>query len=206
MTMSPDYTQYYDEIFDIIDGLKSMVIYGVHKNVVRHLMPERYKYAHDFKHYFQLNGFEEVDTLDLFDAEADLRFDLNSPAPESHVCKYDVVMDIGTMEHVFDIKQVLDTSFSMVKVGGYYVLHTVANGLMTHGYYAIHPEVIRDALLANGFEVTYLKMSTCGEEGAEEVDINGDYHQPMVLWCVAKKTKHIPFVNPQQQNWAEEYK
>ena len=91
MTMSPDFTKYYDEMFPYItEG--PVLIYGVHKNVAAHQMPEQYKDAYDFSDWFRKKGIDAY-TLDLFDKEASYNLDLNDPAPEEHVAKYSTVFD-----------------------------------------------------------------------------------------------------------------
>lgn len=198
MTMSPDYCNIYDEIFPMFGGKKSMVIYGVHRNVCRNLMPNKYKKFYDFKDYFKQQGFSAL-TLDLFDKEADLRIDLNEPLPDKHKYKYDIVMDIGTIEHIFDIKQVMKNSFDMLNIGGIYVLHTVSSGLFRHGLCTINPEAIEDALVLNGFEITYFKLFSISGRTVKEIPKNGG-GTDVVIWCVANKIKNMGrFVNPQQR-------
>jgi len=201
MTMSPVYVPFYDQIFKQLYHVnnKSLVIYGVHRNVAKHKMPDRYK-SYDLKEHFLSRGFKEAYTLDLFDQEADIRIDLNEPLPDEHKRRYDVIMDIGTIEHVFDIKQVLKNSFDMIKVGGYYVVHTVANGMYKHGLYAINPDVIEDALLNNGFEIKYFKL--CNLQIEEIPKETQKYSGDLVLWCLAQKKKTVEkFINPQQRRF-----
>ena len=205
MAMSPDFTAYFDEMFSYIkEG--PVLIYGVHRNKIEQDMPDKYKGVYDFSDWFRKKGIDAY-TLDLFDQEANFSFDLNNPAPVEHVNKYNAVIDIGTIEHIFDIKQVIATSFSMIKNGGIYMLHTIANGAYLHGFYAISPEVIKLALSINGFEILYFKI--CDAQGKEvKLPETSDPVQPsLVMWVIAKKVKDIgTFVNPQQGQWKDLYK
>jgi hypothetical protein len=205
MTMSPDYFKYYDEMFNYItEG--PVLIYGVHKNVAEQKMPDRYKGVYDFADWFRKKKEIEAYTLDLFDKSANYNFDLNNPAPIEHVNKYHAVIDIGTIEHVFDVKQVLATSFSMIKLGGFYMLHTVANGLYQHGFYAFSPEVIKVALSSNGFEVLYFKVSGLSGEEVSIPSVFSPTQPSIVMWAVAQKIKEITtFINPQQDLFKNMY-
>lgn len=204
MTMSPDFTKYYDEMFPYIKQ-GPVLIYGVHKNVAEHKMPIQYKGVYDFSDWFKKKGIDAY-TLDLFDDEASYQFDLNNPAPKEHVNKYNAVIDIGTIEHIFDTKQVLDTSFNMIKSGGIYMLHTPANGLYLHGFYTISPEIIELVLLNNGFEILYFKISDILGKEVTLPDTFDVMQPSLVMWVIARKIKEVDgFINPQQSLWKNLY-
>jgi SAM-dependent methyltransferase len=70
---------------------------------------------------------------------------------------FDAVFDGGTLEHLFDIKQVLSNYMNLVKVGGSLFICTNANNLCGHGFYQFSPEFFyRVFTEANGFEVESL--------------------------------------------------
>jgi hypothetical protein len=100
-------------------------------------------------------GATRVGSLDASDYEgAALVHDLNQPLPEAHHEQYDTVIDGGTLEHVFDVRQALGTLMQLVRVGGSVYLFTPANNQMGHGFYQFSPELFFRAFgPQNGFEV-----------------------------------------------------
>jgi hypothetical protein len=57
------------------------------------------------------------------------------------------------MEHIFDIRQVLDNYMALVKTGGNIFIQTTANNLCGHGFYQFSPEFFYRVFdPANGFE------------------------------------------------------
>lgn len=87
-------------------------------------------------------GATSVGSLDASAYEgAALVHDLNTPLPEAHHGQYDSVIDGGTLEHVFDVRQSLTTMMQLVRVGGSVFLVTPANNQMGHGFYQFSPEL-----------------------------------------------------------------
>ncbi|MFA9270643.1 MAG: hypothetical protein ACEQSX_07785 [Baekduiaceae bacterium] len=100
-------------------------------------------------------GATDVHALDASDFEgADLVHDLNVPVPDAWHEQYDVVIDGGTLEHVFDFPTALPSAIQMVKVGGHYLALTPSNGDLGHGFYQFSPELLFRALSPqHGFEI-----------------------------------------------------
>lgn len=71
------------------------------------------------RQYLRACGWAEADALDIHPA-ADVVIDLNEPLAESSqlTARYDTVLDLGTTEHVFDIKEALFNIASLVAEGG----------------------------------------------------------------------------------------
>ena len=63
--------------------------------------------------FFKTLGYKRVDTLDVSDYEgANILFDLNqNQTPKEHINKYDLIFDGGTLEHVFNIGNVINIYF-----------------------------------------------------------------------------------------------
>lgn len=96
-----------------------------------------------------------LDTLDASEFEgATLVHDLNSPVDSERDQTYDVVIDSGTLEHVFNFPVALSNCMRMVRNGGRLFVFTNANNFMGHGFYQFSPELFYRALSADtGFEV-----------------------------------------------------
>jgi hypothetical protein len=143
-----------------------------------------------------------VQVLDYFDPRADLKHDMNRPIPASWHAAFNTVIDIGSLEHVFDTRQCLENLFSMLKVGGHILLHTPCKGYFDHGLHTFSPECITQSLRLNGFDIRYLKYSTASGVPLEHPQAAQD----VLLWVVAEKTDSPPaFSVPQQGKYATAY-
>ena len=97
-------------------------------------------------------GAEEVNALDVNAYEgADLIWNLNDPVSPCLHGHFDFILDGGTLEHVFDLPQALDSIARMTKIGGAIVLMTPASNSVDHGFYSVSPTLLFDYFGANGF-------------------------------------------------------
>ncbi|MBK5272753.1 MAG: hypothetical protein JJE22_17270, partial [Bacteroidia bacterium] len=91
---------------------------------------------------FQILGASVVDSIDYSDYEhATIIHDLNNPFPDNLKNKYTVVMDGGTIEHVFNFPMAIRNCMEALQPGGHYIGITPANNLMGHGFYQFSPEL-----------------------------------------------------------------
>jgi len=148
-------------------------------------------------------GLNHVRTMDYFDKRADIVHDMNLPIDDSLQGAFSTLIDIGSLEHVFDTKQCLWNLFRLLKVNGHLFLVTPCNGYFNHGLHTFSPECIIQAVKMNGFEVKYLKYSTPDGYELEHPDIVSN----AVIWLAAeKKEDKESFVIPQQGCWKDIYK
>ena len=110
-------------------------------------------FADDF--FRSLLGSETLQSIDYSDYEGvDIVHDLNAPVPETLHGAFDALVDGGSLEHIFDVKQVLANYMNMVKVGGCVFVVTTANNMCGHGFYQFSPEFFYRVFgHANGFIV-----------------------------------------------------
>lgn len=101
-------------------------------------------------------------TLDYSDYEgADLLHDLNQPLSSEHFGAMDVVIDGGTLEHIFHVPEALRSYMRLTKVGGRIFIFTPANDNCGHGFYQFSPEFFyRVFQESNGFEVLRMWLVT----------------------------------------------
>lgn len=91
---------------------------------------------------FKLLGAKVVESLDYSDFEgASVIHDLNFPVPAQLKSKYSVVFDGGTLEHVFNFPQALDSCIQMIRPGGHFISITPVNNQCGHGFYQLSPEL-----------------------------------------------------------------
>ncbi len=107
-----------------------------------------------------LLGAQEVTSIDFSDYQgAPIVHDLNRPIDASLHRSFDAVVDGGSLEHIFDVKQALANYMNLVKRGGDLFIVTTANNLFGHGFYQFSAELfyrVFDA--ANGFSVQHLVL------------------------------------------------
>lgn len=86
---------------------------------------------------------EQLFTLDVDDYEhADIIQDLNQPAAQS-IGQFDLILNQGTLEHVFDIRQALWNLSDMTHVGGQ-VVHMAPAAFLNHGFYNFNALLFAD--------------------------------------------------------------
>ena len=116
------------------------------------------RYCEDLFRYFF--GARQVTSFDASDyQDASVVHDMNYPIPPEYTKQFDALVDGGTIEHIFDIKQVLRNYMSLVRVGGNVFICTTANNLCGHGFYQFSPEFFyRVFSETNGFCVEQVCM------------------------------------------------
>jgi hypothetical protein len=93
--------------------------------------------------FLALLGARRIDSLDASDYDdASIIHDLNEPVPPSLCDRFSAVYDGGTLEHVFNFPQAVESCMKMVKVGGYFLSTSMANNFMGHGFYQFSPELM----------------------------------------------------------------
>ena len=108
------------------------------------------------RQYLRACGWAEADALDIHPA-ADVVIDLNEPLDVSSRLngRYDTVLDLGTTEHVFDIKEALFNIASLVADAGRVVHFNPVQGYCNHGFVLMQPTLYWSFYEANGFAIRY---------------------------------------------------
>jgi len=104
---------------------------------------------------FTALGFHTVSSIDYddYNNSTDL-FDLNSDVlPDRLRSKFDVVIDAGTLEHVFHLPNALKNVIDMTKVSGRIIHLSPASNCIDHGFYMFSPTLFVDFYKANDFEI-----------------------------------------------------
>ncbi len=149
--------------------------------------------------FFRLIGVSDVHILDVSAYEgATLIHDLNRPVPAALHGKFDLIIDGGTLEHVFDIRQALANIALMLAPGGRVIHISPTNNYANHGFYQLSPTLYLDYYAANCFtglqgfiaeQDTYLY----DRRPWELFELNNALgrlisHQPLMLFFIAEKT------------------
>jgi hypothetical protein len=92
-----------------------------------------------------------VDAIDLNGTASAMTLDLNEPISLGDL--YDVVINTGTAEHVWDVSQVFRTIHDATAVGGLMVHTLPFRGWLNHGYWQVNPILLTDLAAANDYEL-----------------------------------------------------
>ncbi|MCX5805039.1 MAG: class I SAM-dependent methyltransferase [Proteobacteria bacterium] len=99
-------------------------------------------------------GFESIGSMDYNDYEqCTIIHDLNKDVPNELHNKYDLILDSGTSEHIFNFPKVLENYNKMLKVGGRIIHGLPSSNHVDHGFYMFSPTVFYDYYLANKWDV-----------------------------------------------------
>jgi SAM-dependent methyltransferase len=112
-------------------------------------------------------GIERLDHMDVFrDEGATIIQDLNLPIPDTLRNQFDVVLDNGTLEHVFNIPQALENCAALCAINGHVVIIAPANNYCGHGFFQFSPELFyRTFCESNGFSETKVHLLEYGVRG-----------------------------------------
>jgi SAM-dependent methyltransferase len=126
--------------------------YELSKDRVRRLLDPTIEYSDDF---LRLLGAKEIVAIDVSDYEgAHVVHDMNRPIPDSLISSFDLVLDGGTLEHIFDFPTALRNATQMVRPNGRIIAITMANNFCGHGFYQFSPELFYRFLCPrNGYDV-----------------------------------------------------
>ena len=108
---------------------------------------------------FQLMGFQGVITMDNSAYEgADIIHDLNLPLPEELAAKlgrFDLVVDAGCLEHIFNTPQVLKNLHGLAADRGVVVHISPSSNHGDHGFYMFSPTFFQDCYSANRWNILF---------------------------------------------------
>jgi hypothetical protein len=105
---------------------------------------------------FKMLGAADVQSIDASNYEhASIVADFNQPLPMAEHGKYTFYCDFGSMEHIFNVPQVLRNAGDLVADGGHLLIVAPCRGFETHGFYQFSPEFFYSAFSKrNGFSRT----------------------------------------------------
>jgi hypothetical protein len=150
-------------------------------------------------------GFTDYAALDVSDYEATdiILHNLNSPtiAPELEG-RFDVIIDGGTLEHVFHLPNAMSALGRMLNAQGRMIHGSPSSNHVDHGFYMFSPTFFWDYYSANRYELPAVHMVRYQQRhmnkpwdvyeytpGAlDPVSFGGLDDSLFMVWCVARKT------------------
>ena len=141
----------------------------------------------------------------------DLVIDLNKKVNKKIFNQFDNIVDIGTLEHVFDTHLALENYIQMLKKGGHLLIAVPCSNMIDHGFYTFSPTLFYDYFACNSFKIlgSYLRESSPFiyeykskiyeyKELGLEIPFISDRAVEFVI--LAKKVKNIRKVNKPTQS------
>jgi len=163
--------------------------------------------------------FRRVESLDISSFEgATITQDIGVPLARDLVGQFDLVVDGGTLEHVFNFPVAIGNLMNAARVGGFVYTQNPCNAQAGHGFYQFSPELMyRVFSEGNGFKVHYVRIAFSKTISPELTEVQPLYDVidprqygdrvylmkggPASMLCLAEKTENQePFTRPTLQS------
>lgn len=110
---------------------------------------------------FRMLGFSSVSVLDYSGFEgADIIFDLNNfELPSGLYEQFDMIVDHGTLEHVFHLPNALNNIYRMLKYNGRVMFSSPSGNFFDHGFYMLQPTLFTDWFAANNWKIESIQIA-----------------------------------------------
>ena len=95
--------------------------------------------------------YASITAIDFHGTPEALKLDLNLPVALDR--QFDVLLNGGTAEHVFNVHQFFKTSHELTRPGGLMVHAMPFCGWVEHGFYSFNPTFYWDLAIANGYSL-----------------------------------------------------
>lgn len=175
------------------------------------VLPVPWSFAESF---FKTLGAFTVASLDASQFEgASIIHDLNRPVPARIYDQYSAVVDVGTIEHVFDVARCLHNYMVMVRPGGHVIIHTPSNNYLEHGFHQFGPQLFERVFRhVNGFALTNIVLMEYAPSirlwrpsvSAETREMTTIW--PTAVYVEAQRIGDVPdMLDVQQQSYATEW-
>lgn len=160
---------------------------------------------------FRHLGADKVESFDNSSYEGATHLhDMNLEISDTFKERYSVVLDGGSLEHIFNFPVAIKNCMEMTKIGGYYLGISPMNNLVGHGFYQLSPELYFSVFTkTNGFEIVDLiahephnkKWYSVISPLAVGRRVTLVNNSPVYLLVIARRTeKKTIFESPPQQS------
>lgn len=170
-----------------------------------------YKIWHLAKVFYKVFlDYRKITAIDFHGTPAALKMDLNHPVALAE--RFDVLMNTGTAEHVFNVFQFFKTSHDVTRPGGLMIHIMPFRGWLEHGFYSFNPTFYWDLASANGYKMIILAYAELSppklvqlthREEIINMARKGYLGQEALLYAVMKKSgSESEFSIPMQEYYA----
>ncbi len=166
---------------------------------------------------YELLGFDHSTRIDHSDYEAaEVRLNLNDAETPPHLQnRFDMLLDSGTVEHIFELPHALAHCLRMTRIGGRIVHLTPSSNSINHGFYSVSPTLYADFYSASGCEIEALylcrvprgferrqwQVYDCQHNDRQWGPIGGLAGNAWFTFCIVRKLEHAEPRVPQQSQY-----
>jgi hypothetical protein len=153
----------------------------------------------------------EMQAIDFHGSETAQKLDLNGPITLNR--RFDVVINNGTAEHIFNIGQVFRTMHDYTVPGGMMLHEGPFVGWIDHGFYTLQPTLFFDLAERNRYEICGMYVGKPGFETILQIRTRDDVHElakanripdnSLLFVYFRKDTQDSPFEIPMQGYYRE---
>ena len=157
--------------------------------------PKRVPYEESRAIYKWIFNGVEYFAIDDGSENQEYRRDLNYPFNLGR--QFDIVINNGTSEHVFNQANVFQMMHDHTKIGGVMIHYTVGLGWLDHGFYNVQPHFFLDLSKFNEYELVscaYVNTSTTfplrrGEFTPEQIAGNPQLVDALLCACLQRNSQ-----------------
>lgn len=157
----------------------------------------------DAKSFFSLLG-ADLEVFDIVQTRGDeIMRDLNYPIDERD--EYDFVLDVGTIEHCFNIGQAALNMAGLLKPSGL-IFHGNPFNSGNHGFYGLNPTWYADFYGQPGFELMHCHLEARGSTEQYTPALTGRFSCPygeVNIFAIARRIDVRPIRFPVQHKYAK---
>lgn len=154
-------------------------------------------------------GPSRIEAIDPSGTAAAERLDLNYPQDLGR--KFELTINNGTAEHIFNVGLFFKTMHDHTATGGLMVHEAPFTGWFNHGFYNLQPTLFVDLVVTNGYGVEGFFLCQYSPPGITQIreprDVldlarKGGLPKESTLVALLRKTNDAPFVYPNQGYYA----
>lgn len=125
---------------------------------------------------------------------------------------YQLCINHGTAEHIFNIGNVFRAMHDNCCVGGLMIHESPFTGWVDHGFYTLQPTLFYDVAAANEYDIRYVAIEHIESKLLQEVESREQIHElaragqlpnNAMLYVALRKTTDAPFKIPMQGVYAK---
>jgi hypothetical protein len=202
-----------DELHDLIDAVavegRREALHGRLDDLLQ--KPSQYRGWDLAKLFYSaVLDYSEIVAIDFHGTPAAKPIDLNGPVDLGG--RFDIVIDGGTAEHVFNVYQFFRTCHELTRPGGLIVHNNPFRGWLEHGFYNFNPTFYWDLAAANNYDVLMMVynetsparlVQLSGREHIVDMARAGELGANAMLFAVYRKDGDAPFAVPSQGFYAK---
>jgi len=159
---------------------------------------------------YNRSGFSNYDAIDISGGPGNVHpFDLNLDLATTYgfTKTFDLVTNLGTLEHCFDQASGFRNMHRLTKTGGMMIHCLPSQGLVNHAFYNYHPRFIAELAKANGYEISRVFMTA--DFTPKRVPYTIENFQSLdgrdvLFYTVIRKVTEADFKNPSDSMFTDQ--